>query len=65
MDIDIRVPLGALFTAIGVVLCIFGLLSGPAIYQRSLGIDVNFVWGSVLLAFGVAMLFFGRRLPRA
>jgi len=37
----------------------FGFFSDPAIYQRSLGIDVNLWWGLALLLFGMVMLFFG------
>jgi len=39
----------------------FGFFSDPAIYQRSLGIDVNLWWGLALLLFGTVMLFFGWR----
>jgi hypothetical protein len=31
-------------------------VSDPAIYQKSLGINVNLRWGAVLLVFGVLML---------
>jgi hypothetical protein len=39
----------------------FGAASDSAIYQRSLGINVNVYWGLVLLAFGVIMALLGRR----
>jgi uncharacterized membrane protein YfcA len=39
----------------------FGAASGSAIYQRSLGINVNLYWGLVLLAFGIIMALLGRR----
>jgi len=39
----------------------FGIFSDPAIYQRSLGIDVNLWWGLALLVFGTVMLGFGWR----
>ena len=42
----------------------FGLASDPAIYQRSLGINVNLWWGLVQLAFGLAMLWLARRGSR-
>ena len=61
MGIDIRIPIGMLFTVIGIVLAAFGAVSDRAIYQRSLGINVNLEWGLVLLAFGVVMLLLGRR----
>ena len=61
MGLDIRVPLGVMFSLLGLVLAGFGLASDPAIYQRSLGIDVNLWWGLVLLAFGALMLWFAWR----
>jgi hypothetical protein len=51
MGIDIRLPIGVLFTLLGLLLCIFGLVGDPAIYQRSLGINVNLGWGAVLLIY--------------
>jgi hypothetical protein len=56
MGLDIRIPLGSLFIILGVLLGGYGLFSNPAIYQRSLGINVNLWWGGALLAFGLAML---------
>lgn len=61
MNLDIRLPIGALFTLIGLLLTGFGLASDPALYERSLGTNVNLAWGIVVLAFGVAMLLLGRR----
>lgn len=52
MGLDVRLPMGLLFSTIGLALVAFGALSDPAIYQRSLGVNVNLIWGSVLLAFG-------------
>lgn len=64
MSLDIRVPTGLLFTILGVILACFGLFSDPAIYQRSLGINVNLWWGLVLMAFGAMMLWLARRAAR-
>jgi hypothetical protein len=61
MGLDIRLPIGLLFTLVGAVLVGFGLLSDAALYQRSLGFNVNLWWGLVLLAFGLIFLYFGRR----
>ncbi|MBV8205409.1 MAG: hypothetical protein JO041_01345 [Acidobacteria bacterium] len=62
--IDVRIPIGMLFTAIGLILAIFGAVSDRAIYQRSLGININLGWGIPLLVFGVVMLLLGRRSSR-
>ena len=56
MRLDIRIPIGSLFVLVGALLAGYGAFSDPAIYQRSLGIDINLWWGCVLLAFGLGML---------
>ena len=61
MRLDIRLPIGLLFSVMGLLLLGYGALSDPSIYQRSLGINVNLGWGAVMTAFGVTMFFFGRR----
>jgi hypothetical protein len=61
MNLDLRLPIGLMFSIFGVVLVVFGLISDPAIYARSLGINVNLWWGLVLLAFGLVMLTFAIR----
>jgi hypothetical protein len=61
MKLDIRIPIGLMFAVIGAMLALYGLFADTAIYERSLGINVNVWWGIVLLAFGLAMYFFGRR----
>lgn len=65
MGVDIRLPIGLMFTIIGLLLAIFGLLSDASIYQRSLGINVNLIWGGLLILFGVVMLLLGRKRPAA
>jgi hypothetical protein len=64
MNLDLRFPIGLMFTIDGVLLTLFGLMSDQAIYARSLGIDVNLWWGLVLLAFGLVMLAFAIRASR-
>ena len=61
MTLDIRLPIGLLFTLLGILLTGYGLMSDPAVYQHSLGYNMNLIWGIVLLVFGAVMLFFGRR----
>jgi hypothetical protein len=60
MGLDIRLPMGLMFTIIGVLLLGYGLVSDKTIYARSLGINVNVWWGLVMLAFGVLMLVLSR-----
>jgi hypothetical protein len=56
MSLDLRLPIGLMFTIVGIMLTLFGLISDEAIYARSLGINVNLWWGLVLLVFGLVML---------
>jgi len=65
MNLDIRVPIGMLFSLLGALLAGFGVISDTSIYQRSLGYNLNLVWGLVLLAFGLFMLVMGRRATGA
>ncbi len=61
MGIDIRLPIGFVFAVVGILLTAFGAASNSAIYQRSLGVNVNLDWGLVLLVFGLIMVTLGRR----
>ena len=55
MGLDIRWPIGLMFTIIGVLLVGYGSVNGAA--SRSLDININLIWGIVLLVFGALMLF--------
>ena len=62
MGLDIRLPMGLLFLITGALMAGYGAITyGSAIYARSMGIDVNLVWGLVLFAFGLGMFLLGRR----
>ncbi len=64
MNLDLRLPIGLMFSIFGVLLTLFGLVSDQAIYVQSLGINVNLWWGLVLLGFGFVMLAFAIRAAR-
>ena len=64
MTLDIRLPIGTLFTVLGVLLAVYGLFSNPQIYERSLGENINLEWGIVLIAFGGILLWLGWRRHR-
>ena len=53
---DIRLPIGGLFTALGLLVGGYGISTGGDAYVRSLGVNVNLWWGLVMLAFGVLLL---------
>ena len=61
MGLDIRMPIGLLFSIIGAILVAYGAVGDRSLYTRSLGMNVNLGWGAVLLLFGAIMLFLGRR----
>ena len=61
MNFDLRIPVGAMFTLFGMILIAVGLFGGPALTDKSLGVNMNLWWGSVELVFGALMLFFGWR----
>jgi hypothetical protein len=61
--VDIRIPIGLMFSVLGVLITIFGFVtkSDTTMYQRSLGINVNLVMGVVMLVFGLIMLYLSQR----
>ena len=58
MGLDLRWPIGLMFSLIGALLVICGLVtsSNTEMYARSLGININLYWGLLLLVFGGTML---------
>ncbi|MDP9158657.1 MAG: hypothetical protein M3O09_00300 [Acidobacteriota bacterium] len=65
MGWDIRLPIGGLFTVLGILLSGYGLFGSKDIYERSLGININLVWGMPMLVFGVLMVMLARRASRS
>jgi hypothetical protein len=63
MNLDLRIPMGLMFSIIGVILTGFGTATNgnTALYARSLGVNANLWWGIVLLIFGQIMFHMGRR----
>ena len=62
MNFDLRLPIGLMFSLFGAMLVIFGAVSNKEIYEaHSLGININLIWGAVLLVFGASMLFLAWR----
>jgi hypothetical protein len=61
MGLDIRLPIGLLFSIFGVLLIGYGALGDGSIYARSLGVNINLWWGIIMLAFGLVMFLLGKR----
>ena len=65
MGLDIRLPIGLMFLILGLLILVYGFVSDPTIYQRSLGMNINVIWGAVMLVFGLVMFLFGLRGTRS
>ena len=63
MNLDLRIPMGLMFTLVGIILTAFGIATrnNTDLYARSLDININLWWGIVLLIFGQIMFQLGRR----
>ena len=59
MTLDICWPIGIMFSLVGAMLAVFGLMTraSEVMYKRSLDININLWWGMALLVFGGWMLF--------
>ena len=58
MGLDLRLPIGLYFTVLGVMLGAYGIFTGSntEMYKRSLDMNINLIWGGVLIVFGLFML---------
>ena len=58
MGLDIRWPIGLMFTFIGVLLTGYGVINHAGSVTKIDGqeININLIWGIVLLVFGALML---------
>jgi threonine/homoserine/homoserine lactone efflux protein len=71
MQLDIRTPIGLMFGLLGLILAIYGAVtaSDDAMYQHSLGININLWCGFIFLVFAGVMLLLawrsGKREPSA
>ena len=61
--VDIRIPIGTMFTILGILITGFGIytMSNTQMYEKSLGINVNIIMGILMLIFGLVMLFLSRK----
>ena len=61
MRLDVRVPAGLMFVIVGALIAGYGAFGDGSIYARSLGINVNLIWGTTLVVGGAALLALSRR----
>lgn len=63
MNLDLRIPMGMMFSMAGAVLVAFGVATRnrPDLYTRCFGMNPNLWWGIVVLVFGLIVVTLGRR----
>jgi membrane-bound ClpP family serine protease len=63
MGLDIKLPIGAMFAILGLLLTIYGLVtaSDTEMYVKSLHVNINLWIGATMLVFGVIMLLLVKR----
>jgi hypothetical protein len=56
--LDVRLPIGGLFTVLGLLLAGYGLATAgdAARYTPSMSVNLNLWWGLVMLGFGALLL---------
>ena len=66
MNLDLRIPMGLMFTVTGAILVTWGIKTNgnTALYAKSLGINANLWWGLVILILGILMLLLAWRAKR-
>lgn len=65
--VDIRIPIGLMFSILGIIISVYGIFTGSdhEMYQKSLGININIIMGILMLVFGAAMLWFSRKKKKS
>jgi hypothetical protein len=61
---DLRLPLGWLFVILGVLIVWAGFGAQVTSEGMSLGWNVDFLWGAVMIGFGLICLWFAHRYAK-
>ena len=58
MGLDIKIPIGLMFSILGIILTIHGIVTSGNVemYEQSLGHNINLWSGAFMVAFGAFML---------
>jgi hypothetical protein len=54
--LDLKLPIGWLLSAYGLLLGVYGLVTEKEMYQKSLGLNLNLAWGALMLVIGAGFL---------
>ncbi len=62
-SLDLRLPIGGLFTVLGLMLTGYGLATAnnTEMYAKSAGMNINLIWGVVMIVTGLIFLGLARR----
>ncbi len=62
MGLDIKIPIGLMFTILGIILTILGIVTAgdTEMYEQAMGHNINLFSGISMLVFGCFMLFTSR-----
>ncbi len=62
-SLDLRLPIGGLFSVLGIMLAGYGLATGSntEMYVKSAGMNINLIWGVVMLVTGIIFLGLAKR----
>ena len=61
---DLRIPLGYLFVTLGLLLIIAGFSTTSQSTAPNLSLNVNVIWGGVMIGFGILSLILAKREAR-
>ena len=54
--LDLKLPIGWLLSAYGVLLAVYGLVTKKEMYAISLGLNLNLIWGILMILVGGGFL---------
>jgi hypothetical protein len=64
---DLKIPLGSLLGFYGIVLLVYGIFGPKDIYDKSFHLDINVIWGILLILISGAFLlsaYYGRKAKK-
>lgn len=53
---DLKIPLGSLLGFYGIVLLVYGIFGPKNIYDKSFHLDINVIWGILMIIISSAFL---------
>ncbi len=53
---DLKIPLGGLLEFYGILLLLYGIIGPASVYKKSFNLNVNIIWGILMIVIGSAFL---------